>query len=252
MRTKVMLFFIGLILLSTRVAWSAPGDGLAGSAHDFVTGEEYAIATIGVCTFCHTPHRATQTKLLWNHKLSTNASFSWDATETIGGTLLPTNLKTWVGTSKLCLSCHDGSVAIGDVYWWNSTAPAAPLETDTMLMHASKVVGQNGNLAGTHPVGLPYGGATGSYNSISKGATVVDEWKTPAAAIAAGIRLFKETSGTITAAASSDTANLGIECSSCHDPHNKMPGAAVKGERLLRGAMTGSDAGYICLKCHSK
>ena len=40
----------------------------------------------------------------------------------------------------------------------------------------------------------------------------------------------------------------GIECSSCHDPHNK---AAVDGF-FLRGSLSGSDTNYLCLKCHIK
>ena len=43
----------------------------------------------GVCTFCHTPHRAVQTRLLWNHTLSQN-TFEWDVTTTTGGTPFPT------------------------------------------------------------------------------------------------------------------------------------------------------------------
>lgn len=40
----------------------------------------------------------------------------------------------------------------------------------------------------------------------------------------------------------------GIECSSCHDPHNK----ASVDEFFLRGELKGSTSAYICLKGHIK
>ena len=44
---------------------------------------------MGLCTFCHTPHKALSTLLLWNHTLSTN-SFRWDMAATTAGTTFPT------------------------------------------------------------------------------------------------------------------------------------------------------------------
>ena len=39
-----------------------------------------------------------------------------------------------------------------------------------------------------------------------------------------------------------------MQCGTCHDPHNK----ASVDKYFLRGMLTGSDASYICLKCHTK
>ncbi len=116
------------VLLATGVGWAGhdPGSGIVGSAHDFTNpaGEVYqADLHASICIFCHIQHRpgssaptTGSTRLLWNHKLSSQ-SFSWsDATQTQGGTVLPTNLGTWAGSSKNCLSCHDGTVSVGDVY----------------------------------------------------------------------------------------------------------------------------------------
>jgi hypothetical protein len=69
-----------------------------------------------VCVFCHTPHGATNSPgaPLWNRALSaetytTYSSSSLDA-ETIAGQLAQP-----AGSSKLCLSCHDGTLAISSV-----------------------------------------------------------------------------------------------------------------------------------------
>ena len=50
-------------------------------------------------------------------------------------------------------------------------------------------------------------------------------------------------------AAGAQVGQTGIECSSCHDPHN---GVQVLDEFFLRGTLTGNDTNYICLKCHVK
>ena len=113
----VLIVAIGASLATIPVtALGAPGGGIAGSAHDFTNRADIAV---GACTFCHTPHKAQSTTLLWNHTFSDN-TFSWsDTTRTQSGTVLPTFTKTWNGPTPKCLSCHDGSVAVGDLAWFD-------------------------------------------------------------------------------------------------------------------------------------
>jgi len=62
-----------------------------------------------ICVFCHTPHNANPAVPLWNQTLSTGATYQPYASTTMKATVgLPT------GSSKLCLACHDGTVAIGN------------------------------------------------------------------------------------------------------------------------------------------
>ena len=62
-----------------------------------------------VCIFCHTPHNANPAVPLWNQTLSTGATYQPYTSTTLTAVVgVPT------GSSKLCLSCHDGTVAIGD------------------------------------------------------------------------------------------------------------------------------------------
>jgi len=236
---------------------AAPGEGLEGTAHDFsgataVTNPDGTVTGgVGACTFCHTPHRAYSTQLLWNHTLSTN-SFKWDVAETTAGTDFPEFVgNIYNGVSAKCLSCHDGSVAIGDVAWWDAGKPLAPLDTTTHGASDKFNVGLGGNMKGNHPVAMPYpfGGAGGTYNQITTGPNIISsEWVQDPQAN--GIRLFIDT-GTQKVAGGSVGAT-GIECSSCHDPHNK---STVKDHYFLRGTLTGNEGGadgYICLKCHIK
>ena len=231
-------------------AAAAPGDGIALSAHDFT---DDASVSVGLCTFCHTPHRAQQTKLLWNHTLSSLA-YSWsDTTVTTNGTMLPNFDNTWQGVSKNCLSCHDGTVAVGDVAWFDSTPNQNLFSDQHNLPGDPRLITFNnpgtGDMAGNHPVAhpFPFQGAPSTYNSVTSGSEVVASgWV--ADPTLDGIRLFKDDgSGNISAGPLSGPT--GIECSSCHDPHN---GTQVLGEYFLRGTLTGSDSNYICLKCHDK
>ena len=107
-RPAVALLAI-LILLALPAAAQAPGTGLRGTRHDF---SGFGSPGSGLCTYCHTPHRAASTSLLWNHRLSPNV-FQWDVPSTTAGTPFPTfRGDTYQGPTTKCLSCHDGSVAI--------------------------------------------------------------------------------------------------------------------------------------------
>lgn len=227
-----------------------PGTGIANTKHDFTTvGNQ----TVGLCTFCHTPHKAQSTALLWNHTYSNN-TYSWrDTTTTTAGTPLPSFNKTWNGPTPKCLSCHDGSVAVGDLAWFDgrSRQGASNLWDNTHGQGDRVNVGFGGDMSGNHPVVVPYPGVgTRTYGKVTTGTGInLPEWRPDPTAL--GIVLFRDDgAGSISRIPSSPQPgqNLGIECASCHDPHNKL---AVD-QLFLRGKLTGSDTSYICLKCHIK
>jgi predicted CXXCH cytochrome family protein len=72
-----------------------------------------------VCVFCHTPHRAGQTRALWNRDLPPT-TYSLYRSSTLEATL---NQPT--GASRLCLSCHDGTTALGNLRVPPVTGPVA-------------------------------------------------------------------------------------------------------------------------------
>ncbi|MBE0534223.1 MAG: hypothetical protein IH624_01040 [Phycisphaerae bacterium] len=76
--------------------------GVSGTAHDFSPGGDGSMA----CQFCHTPHKALAGTPLWNHKLSDRTY------EIYWSTSLDAEVGQPTGSSKLCLSCHDGTVAL--------------------------------------------------------------------------------------------------------------------------------------------
>jgi hypothetical protein len=236
-------------LLAVGLAAQTPGAGIQGTKHDF-SDESANSTTVGVCTFCHTPHRAVQTRLLWNHTLSQN-TFQWDVTTTTGGTNFPTISTSWQGSSKFCLSCHDGSVAIGDVAWFRAAqrTGAAAINSTNHNGDVYQIASTSGSMSGNHPVAHPFplNGSASTYNGTTTGAAALQSgWQTDPSA--AGIRLFVQNGNNVSAGTS--VGATGIECSSCHDPHN---GTGVQDVFFLRGSIDGDAGdGYICLKCHRK
>ena len=81
--------------------------GISGTKHD-LSGAGYG--TDQICIFCHTPHNANTTVTdspLWNHALSAVSSYTVYSSSTLNATVGQPD-----GSSKLCLSCHDGTVAV--------------------------------------------------------------------------------------------------------------------------------------------
>jgi hypothetical protein len=240
------LMFATMLALAPAVAWGAGGGtGLSGTAHDFSAGT----TPVGLCTFCHTPHRAITTQLLWNHTLSTS-NFSWDVAKTTAGTTFPSFAgDSYTGPSAKCLSCHDGTVAVGDIAWWNEGKPGSPLDNTKHTwpdpFNVGATGGVPGSMKGNHPVAMPYPyqNAKNTYNGVTTGdAATLSEWQ---ATPLAPIRMFNDNGGISAGVVAGKT---GIECSSCHDPHNK----ASVDDLFLRGTLAGNTTDYLCLKCHIK
>lgn len=221
-RSPFAAVFIAVTLPSIACAGTAPGSGIAGTAHDFSNG------TGDACVFCHL--------LPWDDSAGDRA-YTWDSPTTVAGTVMS---QIRGGPSGRCLACHDGTVAVNRVPQVKGTA----------------IVGANGSLAGHHPVGLPYPllQTANTYNGVHSGRYLeLDEWQSnPTLMAAANIRLFRDDGAghAVVMQKGEATAQSGIECSSCHDPHNDQS----KDAHFLRGRMAGNSAsdGFICKQCHAK
>jgi len=273
MRRKITILLIAAIAvlgLGRGSAWALTL-GLTGTLHDFTT---YATGTaagdnttnVGQCTFCHTPHAAITTNLLWNHASSAE-TYSWDVTETTSGTNYPSfSDTTWYGPTSKCLSCHDGTVAIGAVNWFGGKKPAAPLNTTLVTApYIPQGLNSSGVFTGTHPVAMPYpwGGKPSTYNGSTTGTNFVpSQWQTPTQG---NVRIWMQAgtssitgypsvvmgynpAAAVPTVAAGLPGNAGIECSSCHDPHNKLS----MDNYFLVGTMTGYTTSYLCNMCHIK
>ena len=100
------------------------------------TGAIRASSELQLCVFCHTPHvpRQYASEQLWNHQ-SSSAEYTLYSSDYL------TNLNYSApnqpnARSKLCLSCHDGTVAIGAVY--NNGGPQTiAMQNDIKIGRAS-------------------------------------------------------------------------------------------------------------------
>lgn len=125
MKKLILFAVLGILfpLLSIGQSYFGPGvitTTIAGSVHDFssVQWNPYnATTTLGgqICQPCHTPHNANLSVVdapLWNHRFTTQTYQMYTGYE-FGPGGAGYGLTVPNGTSKLCLSCHDGSVALG-------------------------------------------------------------------------------------------------------------------------------------------
>jgi predicted CXXCH cytochrome family protein len=155
----------------TILAQSAPiGNSVGVSKHNL--NNVYGTGTISdvygtsqVCMPCHTPHQmpaanaAQNLTRLWNHTLNQSSYVLYGSGSSY--------LTTIDETSRKCLGCHDGTIAV-DSYGSN---PGASI-TGTMASDAlgkgtaGFVVGANGNLTHDHPIDVLYNSSS-RYTGVS-------------------------------------------------------------------------------------
>ncbi|HEX6570602.1 MAG TPA: hypothetical protein VF055_01175, partial [Steroidobacteraceae bacterium] len=63
----------------------------------------------GLCVYCHTPHNADPTIALWNRNMPAVTYQLYTSSTLQAAPNQPT------GSSRLCLSCHDGILALGNL-----------------------------------------------------------------------------------------------------------------------------------------
>ncbi len=198
------------------VAGPGPGTGISGSKHDLsglVPGE------VQLCIYCHAPHNGTGAAggLLWNHSPSA-ATYNMYTEEAASDPAFANFINGAqdaepTGSAKLCLSCHDGTVAI-DAYGGSA---------GTVNMTAFPNANLGLDLSDDHPISIVYDDA-------------------------ADLGLFPKAAVNLGAVNLTDILeNDKINCVACHDVHNS-PGETVDAP-FVRVTMTGS---ALCLRCHDK
>jgi len=242
-------YLIALLVFCSGIgsAQYVPGDGITGSPHDF-SGTPAGNNVTGVCTYCHTPHRSIRNRLLWNHTLP-QRDYNWgpDYTVSDAGTPLPTIGQDWPGPTRVCLSCHDGSVAIGDVGWYNKQSwtgtPIDPTLVTIGIRDPFTIEDFMKDMIGNHPVAAPYPylRVRNTYNGVTTGTGIrMDRYASnPTTRSGGRIRLFRNVGSDVLAGAASGVT--GIECSTCHGVHNE------RGVVLDRFLLRSDD---ICKECH--
>lgn len=198
--------------------------GLKNTHHDF-HGQAWS-GNGEYCLPCHTPHNANQevpNSPLWNHQVTSTVFSIYASTSLDAAVGQPS------GDSKLCLSCHDGTIAVDN---------HSGITTGTRFITNSANLGSA--LTNDHPVSFDYNSAL---------ASVDNEIYDPSTAMS-GL------GGTI----EQDLLRNGrLECTSCHDPHiSRNTGGcnnchSIHPMRTETVSIWKSNAGSaLCLTCHKK
>ncbi len=212
------------ILSVAVVVWA----GIANTKHNLsVTGPGTikAVSETRICVFCHTPHGASPARPLWNHTLSSQTYTLPTSSDPQWSNLL-TTVQQPDGDTRLCLSCHDGTVAIGSVV--NLPGPAGGAGTISMqgtaggLMPPAAYGFIGTDLSGTHPVSIAMNDALiNDKNACTQTGAYTLQY--PPGGGAVRLRPTSNTyngqPGQLITTPTGFTYNGGVQCTSCHDPH---------------------------------
>lgn len=190
----------------------AHGGSILTSKHNLSTSGPGTIKASGesqVCIFCHTPHNARQDiPYLWNRAAQSTIYTPYTSSTLSASVGQPT------GASKLCLSCHDGTIALGAVL--SEPTPISFIGANTLSGRSTSLTT---DLSDDHPVSFDY------QSSISLGnQELVD------ASTLIGSPVQLDSTGQ-------------LQCTACHDPHDNAWG------KFLVMSNQGS---ALCIKCHNK
>ncbi len=161
------------------------------------------------CLYCHAPHSSASKGPLWNQQLSTQTYTQLYSSDTLQNTAMQPTLGD---ASSLCLSCHDGTVAPGQMVVYGATMLSQPMSNGLLP-----------NLAASHPFSL----------------------KLPLKDAADLVQTLTTTGATADTTQSVKLIQGNVECNSCHNPHveatdKKSPNF------LVRDNVNGG----LCLSCH--
>ena len=260
----LLAFGLSLTPASSALAYTGtytPGSGINGTPHDLGTdhnGINYTANPVDaqqrICIFCHAPHNTYKLSAanggpgalgagptapdafdylpLWNHELTANyAAYNLyqngpgapqlgpKASQAIINGMVPGS------TSLLCLSCHDGSVAVNS-YGNVDQIPTSQSGGGSTIFDAY-AIGKDHYLGNHHPIGFSYDDAQ----------AVDTELRSADTASMGGAGLVRDH---LYGAGSTQ-----MECATCHSVHN----TGNTGETLLWRSDTAS---RLCLTCHAK
>ncbi len=159
------------------------------------------------CLYCHVPHSGSGKAALWGQTLSSQVYSTYTST-----TVQNTTLQPPLGqSSSMCLSCHDGTVAVGQVTPYGPYTMSGSMQT------------MGTNLQSTHPFSLqlPMKDSSNLVASLVATGTTADPTHS--------VKLI----------------NGNVECTSCHNPHIQLVDKQSP-NFLVRDNLKGA----LCLACH--
>ncbi|MFB3815064.1 MAG: cytochrome c3 family protein [Terriglobales bacterium] len=184
----------------------------AQQATDVLGSHDLSVSLKGgssaACLYCHVPHSGSGKTALWGQSFSSQV-YSLYSSDTAQNTAVQPPLGA---ASTLCLSCHDGTVAPGQV------SPIGPIQMGGTM---TSVMGSN--LESSHPfsLALPLKDSAHLVASLAASQTTADPTKS--------VQLIKGN----------------VECTSCHNPH-----AQAIDRNAPKFLVRDNRNGALCLSCH--
>lgn len=222
---------IGIALFFAAPASAQDNTTIVGSPHDFSSqGWAGLNGQNEICVVCHTPHNTVSPTAgpLWNRTLTAATYTLYSPNTTPGSDIDGTGFGQPTGVSRLCLSCHDGTIAIDS--FGRSDVDGTPFTGGTTYVGDLNVNanigngtagGTTGDLSNDHPVAF-------TFPTTGADLEIVDP---VGGVIASVLPLF-------------GTSNDQMECATCHDVH-----ATNTYDQLLRVDNASSS---LCRTCHIK
>jgi hypothetical protein len=228
------------LLLLVLLGWSglslAQHDSVANTVHNLSVsgpGEIRAATETEVCKFCHIPHNAVVPVPLWSRPLS-ESDYVMPAPSPDD----PASANQPLGASRLCLSCHDGTLALGKL--GNEAGNIAMLGSGrleeagniAMLGSGRLEAGHRGflgtDLSGSHPISVEI-----RDRDVEAAADDSDMGLKPVVSIMADKSVRLDNRGM-------------IQCTTCHDPHSDR----YYEEGVVPRFWVEPTVAGVCLKCH--
>ncbi len=182
------MLFYSILGVVTVFVFSIPRLSFAGSIvnskHNLSStgpGTVKGVTESEICIFCHIPHNASSQAPLWSRYESGQTYVPYTSTTSKAAIGQPT------GASKLCLSCHDGMVALGLV-----RSRSSVIQFTGSLSQSQNL---STDLSDDHPVSFHYDAQLISLNPGLK----------DPATLTGRVRLDHDAQ---------------LQCTACHDPHN--------------------------------
>ena len=201
--------FVIALAMAAGSAASAQQASVVNSPHNLSAsgpGPVRAATENEVCIFCHAPHNSSPIQPLWNRLMPTEGYTIYTSRALNAKPGQPT------GSSKMCLSCHDGTIALGTVI--SRDQPIMMSKGVTTIPAGAANIGTD--LRDDHPISFRYDSSLAAHNP---------NLKSPSS-LPPEIRL---------------DANSELQCTSCHDAHNNS---------LTNFLVMRNDNSEMCKSCH--
>jgi predicted CXXCH cytochrome family protein len=232
--TIIFLLIATLCAAAMALAAATP---VSNTKHNLSTSGPGAIKSTGagtseICVFCHTPHSAKADAPLWNKSIS-NASYNVytsDVLSQLGGGTYPGAETPATGAphvkTRICLSCHDGTIALGSLVNMPSGVSTIPMQgTGADYKMPQTAAGYIGlDLRDDHPVAIIHDSTKDNdlKSTVTGSVYLYDN------------AVVKTQTGTGTGY---------VECTSCHNAHDNQYGNFLVDSNSQSG---------ICRSCHQK